>query len=136
MMFEAPELLFALFASGAVLAFGLAAWLINALVFYRMAQKADVRNAWLAFIPVFQFILFFHLLDKSAWNVLWLLVPLLNVVLGLYWLYQLFERFDAGGTMGILVIVLSVFAGLPLALYFFYIAFGDKAYVAQHRYHP
>ena len=136
-MFELSELLFGLMASGMgmVVAFGL--YLVNALTYYKMAEKANVRNSWLAFIPFLQFILFFHMIDRSAWYMLLYLIPILNIVLHLYFTYQLFEAFDVGGTMGLLVLVLSLFMGIALAVYMLYIAFSDNVqYVADNRYGP
>lgn len=114
----------------------LALYLVQAFAYYKMAEKADVKNSWLAFIPFLQFVLLFHLIDKSAWNIIWLIIPLVNVVLMLVWTYRLFEVFGAGGGIGMLVIILSLFFGVALMVYQVYIGFSDQVqYVGQHRYH-
>ncbi|QRN84639.1 hypothetical protein JR334_06480 [Clostridia bacterium] len=135
MMYDVSNVLVALFASGIIMAIGIGMYLVNAFTYYKMAQKANVNNAWLAFIPFLQFILFFHMIDRSAWYFLAFLVPILNLVLYFYWTYKLFEVFDQGGAIGVLVLVLSMFFGIAVAAYLLYIAFSDNVkYVSSNRY--
>lgn len=111
-------------------------YLVQAFAYYKMAEKAQVKNAWLSFIPFLQFVIFFHLINKSAWNIFLLIIPLVNIVLMLVWTYRLFEVFDAGGPVGMLVIVLSLFFGITLMVYEVYLAFSPKVvYVGEHRFH-
>lgn len=134
-MYDIAEILVGLMGFGMSMTFAIGVYLVNAFTYYKMAKKANVRNEWMAFIPFLQFILFFHIIDKSAWHILLYLIPLLNIVLHLYWSYQLFEAFDCGGTVGMLVIVLSLFMGVALAIYMFYIAFSENVkYVSSNRY--
>ena len=134
-MYEFSELLVMLMASGIGLALAFGLYLVNALTYYKMAQKAGVRNAWMAFVPFLQFVLFFHIINRSAWLIFAFLVPLLNIILYFYWHYQLFEAFGVGGGMGALILVLSVFTGIALPIYLFYIAFSSNvSYVSEHRY--
>ncbi len=136
-MYEATDIIAGLFASGLIMTMAFGLYLVNALAYYKMAQKANVRNAWMAFIPILQFVLFFHMIDKSAWYILAYLIPLLNVVLYLYWTYQLFESFGVGGSIGVLVLVLSMFMGIAMAVYLLYIAFSDNVqYVGENSYAP
>lgn len=136
-MYEVTNIIAGLFASGIIMTLAFGLYLVNALTYYKMAQKANVKNAWMAFIPILQFVLFFHMIDKSAWYILAYLVPLLNVVLYFYWTYQLFEAFGVGGSMGALVLVLSMFFGIAVAAYLLYIAFSDNVqYVGQNSYAP
>lgn len=134
-MYDIANLVTALLASGIMLAMAFGMYLVNALTYYKMAQKANVKNAWMAFVPFLQFILYFHMMDRSAWYFLALLVPILNVVLYFYWTYKLFEAFGQGGTAGFLVLILSVFFGIATAIYLLYIAFSDNVtYVSSNRY--
>jgi len=136
-MYNFEELIFFLMGSSIVLGIAFLSYLLNALAYYRMAQKANVKNAWLAFIPFLQFIIFFHLIDRSAWNLLLFLVPLLNIVLVAVWHYRLFERFGAGGGVGLLVIILSFFTGVAIPIYLMYLGFSSQVqYQGTHRYTP
>jgi uncharacterized membrane protein len=57
-----------------------AIYLLQAFAFYRLAQKAGVKNEWIAFIPLLQFILFFHIIDRSAWHILIVLIAIIPVI--------------------------------------------------------
>lgn len=101
-------------------------YLLNAITLYKLSEKASVRNSWLAFIPVVQFILFFHILDKSAWNVLWILVPIVNIVFLLKWTHEFYLRFGTSSNTSIIIIILSVFTGSIIGKVFeIYLAFSD-----------
>lgn len=69
--------LFVLLAAiwGIALIIGLAVYLLEATAFYKMYKKANVPHAWLAYIPFAQYWPFFWTIKKSAWNILWLLLP-------------------------------------------------------------
>lgn len=68
-------------------------YLVVAGAFYSMFRKAGTPNAWLAFIPIAGLWPFLWTINRSAWNVLWLLIPVVNYVLMLYWLGQLLKAF-------------------------------------------
>lgn len=102
-------------------------YLLNAIILYKLSEKANVRNSWLAFIPVIQFVLFFHILDRSAWNALWILVPIVNIVFLLKWIHEFYMRFGTSSNTSIIIIILSIFTGSLVGKVFeIYLAFSDE----------
>jgi uncharacterized membrane protein YhaH (DUF805 family) len=101
-----------------------------------MSEKANLNNTWIAFIPFLQFILFFHLIDKSAWHVLLFLIPIVNVILFFIWSYELYINFGTDSTIAIILILLGVFTGsLASDIYKIYLGFGESVeYVAVSSY--
>lgn len=111
--------------------FVLAVYLIQAITYYKLAEKANVRNSWLAFIPILQFILFFHIIDKSAWSILLFLIPLVNVILGILWYYEFFKAFGIG-TLPIILAIIIPPVGFIMMLY---MAFSSSvSYVGSNRF--
>ncbi|WP_336770507.1 hypothetical protein [Bacillus bombysepticus] len=43
--------------------------------FYEICKKAEHEKPWLVFTVVLAFIPILHVLNKSAWNVIWFLIP-------------------------------------------------------------
>lgn len=118
-----------------------AIYLLQAFGFYRLAQKAGVRNEWIAFIPILQFILFFHIIDRSAWHILivllfvipvigWLTAPLIFA----YFQYEFYQRFGVEPMLGVVVIILGVFVPIVSSAFFLYIAFSEMTYQGANRY--
>lgn len=130
------ESLLALYTGGRILSIAFLLYFLDAFSFYRMAKKANVRNAWIAFIPILQFILFFHMIDKSAWYILLFLIPVVNFVLKIIWSYDLYLRFGTESGVAILIVVLNFFTGsLVGKVYQLYLAFSDNvSYIASTRY--
>ncbi|WP_249226873.1 DUF5684 domain-containing protein [Alicyclobacillus mengziensis] len=69
-------------------------YVVVAGAFYSMFRKAGTPNAWLAFIPIAGLWPFLWTINRSAWNVLWLFIPVVNYIITLYWLGQLLKSFD------------------------------------------
>ena len=95
-----------------------------------MAQKAGLgHKAWKEWVPILQNILFLHIIDRSGWNILWLLVPIANIILLTVWYIDLLQRFDQN-PLWVIVLFLPgtniVFFGFLL-----YMAFSDKVYYAS-----
>ncbi|MBV1757835.1 MAG: hypothetical protein KMY55_08320 [Dethiosulfatibacter sp.] len=105
----------------------LAFYLLNAASLYKMAEKANLDNSWIAFIPFLQFILFFHLIDKSAWHVLLLLIPLVNIILYFVWSYELYINFGTDSTVAIILLLLGVFTGTLISdIFKIYLGFSES----------
>ncbi len=118
-----------------------AIYLLQAFGFYRLAQKAGVRNEWIAFIPILQFILFFHIIDRSAWHILvvliavipiigWLVAPLIFA----FFQYEFYQRFGVEPLIGVIVIIVGVFVPIVASVFFLYLAFSDNQYQGVNRY--
>ncbi len=102
-------------------------YLLNAASLYKMAEKANLNNTWIAFIPFLQFILFFHLIDKSAWHVLLLLIPFVNIILYFVWSYELYINFGTDSTVAIILILLGVFTGTLISdIFKIYLGFSES----------
>lgn len=69
---------------GAIMAIGATVILVLSIIlyvlytvpFYKLFKKAGRPNAWLAFVPIAQLWPFMATIEQSAWNILWLLLPL------------------------------------------------------------
>lgn len=114
------------------------AYLIQALIFYKLAEKAKLENRWMAFIPILQFIIFFHIIDRSALYVFVGLItiipiigPLVFTVIVIYWKYKFYKAFG----MDTVLIVLAII--IPFASYIIelYMAFSDNVeYIGSNSY--
>ncbi|MFC7394600.1 hypothetical protein [Scopulibacillus cellulosilyticus] len=60
----------------------LAIYILQATAMFKMYQKANIKHAWLAYIPIAQLWPFFWAIKKSAWNILWFLLPIAGIVIG------------------------------------------------------
>ncbi|WP_051931336.1 MULTISPECIES: DUF5684 domain-containing protein [Clostridiaceae] len=104
-------------------------YVIQAISYYRLAEKADLNNRWIAFIPFFQFIIFFHIIDKSAWNILFAFIiiipfigPLILAILYIVWYVEFYQRFKTPTIW----MVLSIIFILVAWIYLLYMAFCYK----------
>lgn len=109
------------FNSSATLLFSLAIYILNALPIYYLAKKASLSNPWIAFVPVIQFITFLHLINKSGWCILLLLIPIANLVLAIIWYVNFFNAFGMSGAW-----VLLMFIPFALVIILFYMAFSNS----------
>ena len=72
-----------------------AAYVFGGVVHYKFAQKAGLENeAWKAWVPILQVVLFLHIIDRSGWNILWLFVPIANIVFIVIWYIDFLKRFN------------------------------------------
>ena len=104
---------------------GISLYIANAFVLYKIANKAKMDNLWLAFIPFLQFILFFHIINRSAWWVLILLVPVIGVVAAIIFYWEFYSAFGISTIWKLLAIVFTFPVGTILLLY---LAFSDVTY--------
>ncbi|KPJ89233.1 MAG: hypothetical protein AMS17_02740 [Spirochaetes bacterium DG_61] len=101
---------------------GVVFYVIQAIAFYQIAKKVNIRNAWVAFVPFVQFIIVLHLIDKSGWNILLLLIPLVNIVLIIIWMVKFYVAFSVSTGLIVLSIIIPI-AGLIVQLV---IAFSEQ----------
>lgn len=124
-------LLATLLASGLMLVLSIGMYLIQAITIYKISEKANVGNRWLAFIPILQFILVLHIIDKSAFFILLAFVPFVNFIFGIYMVARFLQAFE----MPIWVIICSVIVPFAYQIALFYIAFSsDARYIMSNRY--
>ncbi|WP_138204129.1 DUF5684 domain-containing protein [Haloimpatiens lingqiaonensis] len=103
-------------------------YVVQAFAYYRLAEKAGLNNKWMAFIPFLQFIIFFHIIDKSAWNVLFAFLaiipfigPLVLIIIYIIWDVEFYQRFKTP-TIWIVLSIIFVFVAW---IYVLYMAFSD-----------
>ena len=106
-------------------------YVIQAVTLYFIARKANVRNPWVAFVPVLQTIVFLHIIDKSGWAILLLLIPFVNIVLYIVWLVKFYGAFKVNGGLIALSIIIPI-VGLVMM---FLLAFSnDYSYARTNRF--
>jgi hypothetical protein len=71
----------------------IAMYILSALAYYKLFKKARVPHAWLAWIPIGYMWPFMWTIKKSAWNLLWLLVPIANIVFYIIWIVKFYKAF-------------------------------------------
>lgn len=98
----------------------LAIYIYFALCIYKIAQKCGVEMAWLAWIPIIQIIPLIQAGKKPVWWILLLLVPLLNIVIGVIIWMAVAEQRGKPSWVGILMIVPVANLIIPA-----YLAFSD-----------
>lgn len=151
-----PSVVAGILAGALILAalYGLLAYVVIAVTFFRLFRKARVKLAWLAFIPIAQLWPFFWTIKKSPWNVLWVLVPsildiagldlyngfgtvllvigsVVPIVFGIIWQIRLFKAFRMNPwwlliMLGLLIPRFSLLFELAYLVLLAYMAFSRK----------
>jgi hypothetical protein len=96
-------------------------YVMQAVTLYFIARKANVRNPWVAFIPVLQTIVFLHIIDKSGWAIFLLFIPFVNIVLYIVWLVKFYAAFEVNGGL----IALSIIVPIVGLVMMFLLAFSS-----------
>lgn len=107
-------------------------YIIHAFIYYRLAKKAGLdHEAWFAFVPVLQFILYLHIIGRSGWNIFWLFVPVANFVFQVIWTVEFLELFGQHP----LWTVTRFITPLTMAFYILeiYMAFSDDVQYKGYR---
>ena len=106
-------------------------YVVWAVSLFFIAEKANVKNRWVAFIPVVQLVVVLHIIDKSGWAIFLLLIPVLNIILSIVWTVKLFLAFKVNVGLIVLSIIIPI-VNLVLVLI---IAFSEKfKYVGSTRF--
>jgi len=108
-------------------------YIIQAVTLFFIAKKANVRNPWVAFVPVLQTIVFLHIIDKSGWAILLFLIPFVNIVLSIVWVVKFYAAFKINAGLIVLSIIIPI-VGLIMS---FLIAFSKNyTYMKSNRFAP
>lgn len=104
-----------LFAGG----FGLLAYVFSSICLMNIANKLDIPNSWLAWIPIAQIWVMVRAAGKPGWWLILFFIPLVNFVIGLIVLFGIPKSLNKSSLYGLLIFVplLGVF------LYFGLLAF-------------
>lgn len=73
--------------------FMLAVYLVFSIAYFNLFKKAGIANAWFAFVPLLSTIGFLWVIGKSGWNILWILVPVANIVFFILWNIKFLKAF-------------------------------------------
>lgn len=71
---------------------GILFYLYSSWALYTIAKKLGYKNAWFAWIPILQIVLYPILADKEWPWVFILLVPIANIVFTVIWMWKIFEK--------------------------------------------
>jgi hypothetical protein len=97
-------------------------YVIQAIAYYKIGEKANIKNRWVAFVPFVQMIVVLHVIDKSGWNIFLLFIPVVNLVLAIIWAVKFYQAFEVHVALIVLSIIIPLF-GLVMELV---IAFSDQ----------
>lgn len=89
---------------------GVISYLLSAIPIYLLAKKAGANNAVFAFIPILNIYLILDICGFAWWYMLLLLIPLVNIVVGLFIMYKFFSMYESGQIV-FLIIIISGIAG-------------------------
>lgn len=77
----------------------------TALCIQFMAKKADVGNAWMAWLPIANIFILLAIAGKPAWWFILLMIPLVNVIIGIIIWMSAAESCGKPNWLGILMII-------------------------------
>lgn len=87
--------------------------------FQKMAQKLNIEDAWLVWIPIVNIFIFMKMAGKSYWWILLFFVPIVNLVAAIIVFMEIAKRLNKSSFWGILMLVPIVnFIAIP------YVAFS------------
>lgn len=81
-------------------------YVVGAIALFKIGEKANIKNRWVAFIPVVQYIVVLHSIDKSGWAIFLLFVPILNVILVIIWTVKFYLAFKVNVGLIVLSIII------------------------------
>jgi hypothetical protein len=85
--------------------FMLACYVYFSLAFQTIATKTNTPNGWWAWIPILNIILMLNIAKKPIWWIILMLIPLVNIVVGIIVLMGVAEARNKPSWWGILMIV-------------------------------
>jgi len=106
--------------------FWLAFYIYFALCLQLIARKTNTPNEWMAWIPVANIFLMIDIAKKPLWWFIFILIPLVNIVIGVILWMAIADRRGKPNWMGILIIIPIVGLAVPGYLAFFDYKSGEK----------
>jgi hypothetical protein len=85
--------------------FFIAIYVYIALALQTIAKKTGTENAWWAWIPILNIILILNVAKKPIWWIVLLIIPLVNIVVGIIVWMAVAEARNKPNWWGILMIV-------------------------------
>lgn len=90
-----------IFESISVLVFAALMYLSLTYPFYIIAKKNNVKNSWMAFVPLLNFYSFVKSAGKPGWWVLLFLIPGINIIFLVLCFYEIAKRLNKPEWLGI-----------------------------------
>ena len=84
---------------------GIGLYVYIALALSTIAKKTNTENAWWGWVPILQIILMLNIAKKPVWWIILLLVPLVNLIIGIMVWMAVAEARGKPSWWGILLIV-------------------------------
>ena len=85
---------------------------------YKIAQKTNTPNAWLAWIPIIQAIPLIQAGKKPVWWIILMLIPIVNIIVSIIVWMAVAEALGKPSWLGVLIIVPVANLILPAYLAF------------------
>jgi len=85
--------------------FGLVLYVFTSFCMMKIADKLDIPNSWLAWIPIAQLWVMVRCAGKPGWWLILLLVPLVNIVIALIILFETPTRLGKSSLFGLLAFI-------------------------------
>lgn len=105
---------------------GLIAYIVMAVALMKLANKAGMHaQAWWAWIPILNMVLFMKMVGKPEWWVILLFIPLVNIVIWVIATMAFSERFGHPSWVGLVMALLGL-----APIYLLVVAFGSTNYHA------
>lgn len=95
------------------LLFWLALYVYLALSLQVLAKKTNTPNGWLAWIPIASIFLMLQIAQKPLWWFVLILIPIVNIVIGILIWMKIAERREKPSWVGILLIVPMIGIAVP-----------------------
>ena len=107
MTFPAPTMLLGLLAGFAtlIMILEIAFYIYFCLCLFLIARKLDVPNPWIAWIPIVQIWTVVNCAGKPWWWILLLLVPIVNIILGIILWMSITENLGKNKWLGLLMLL-------------------------------
>lgn len=85
--------------------FGLATYIYFSLALQTIARETNVKDAWLAWIPLVNIVLMLNIAKKPVWWIILFFVPLINLVITVVVWMAIAKARQKPGWLGILILV-------------------------------
>ncbi len=112
-------------SQGVLALINIISYFLGAIIWFKIAQKTGTPNAWMAFIPILNVILFFNCGGRSGWWLLSALIFPLFIIMTIVNLVSVFQRCGRSGWW-----VLTIFVPIVLLIMMFVIAFEKRPVTA------
>ncbi|GMA61583.1 DUF5684 domain-containing protein [Alicyclobacillus fastidiosus] len=75
----------------------IALYVVSALAHYQLCKRAGVKHRWMVWVPILYIFPILWTIQKSGWNVLFLLIPVANIVFAIIWHVKYLHAFGRSG---------------------------------------